>query len=295
MIVSRSLNVPRLLRYVGPTLLGLFAYDIVATLLYVYGHIETIAIDNLPLTLYGSAIGLLLTLRNNAAYGRWWEARTLWGAVVNNSRSFARSVLAIIDSQDEREVLIRMQIAYVLALRLHLLRQPIIEEIAHLLPETTLPTLKTAKNIPAAVQMAMAERLRGLLMQGRLDAISLQTLNTALSDLANAQGGLERIKNTPLPRHYSQLPRWFTFLYCLLLPLGLVSKLGLYTPVGSTVVGFLFLALDRTGRDLEDPFEGTIHDIPMLSIVTTIKIDLLQSLGDTDIPAPVQIRHGILY
>jgi putative membrane protein len=142
--------------------------------------------------------------------------------------------------------------------------------------------------------MEMGRRLRDAADRGLIDSIRLQMLNVPLSELANAQGGLERIKNTPLPRHYSQLPQLFTIVYCLLLPLGLVSDLQLYTPVGSTVIGFMFLALYRTGRYLEEPMAGTVHDVPMLAITTTIEIDLLQAIGETEIPAPVQSRRGIL-
>jgi putative membrane protein len=115
-----------------------------------------------------------------------------------------------------------------------------------------------------------------------------------LTELANAQGGLERIKNTPLPRHYSQLPRLFSIVYCLMLPVGLVNGMELLTPIGSTVIGFMFVILDRTGRDLEDPFEGTIHEVPMLAITTTIEIDLLQSIHVPSVPKALAIDHGVL-
>ena len=294
MIVATRLDLPRLVKHVGPGLAVLLVYDLILTILYVVLHIRWLAIPNLPLALFGTGVGLMLTLRNNAAYARWWEARTLWGAVVNQSRSFARSLMATLDDASERATLVRHQLAYVHALRLHLLRRPVIEKVASLLPEETLARLKCAVNIPTALQMEMGGRLRDASDRGLIDSIRLQMLNAPLSELANAQGGLERIRNTPLPRHYSQLPQLFTIVYCLLLPLGLLPDLELYTPVGSTVIGFMFLALDRTGRYLEEPLAGTVHDVPMLAITTTIEIDLLQSIGETGIPAPVQSRRGVL-
>ena len=60
--------------------------------------------------------------------------------------------------------------------------------------------------------------------------------------------------------------------------------MGWYTPLGSTLVGFIFLALDKIGRDLEDPFENTIYDVPLTSITTTIEINLRQLLGETALP-----------
>ena len=294
MIVSKAINIPRLLRHVGLDLMVLLLYDVAVTLSYTFGKQSWVSIKDLPLPLLGSAIGLMLTLRNNTAYGRWWEGRTLWGAIVNNSRNFARSVMAMIDDRAEQEVLVRHQIAYVHALRAHLLRASALDKIASLLPRDALERVKAAANVPNALQMAIAGRLANAARGGAIDSIELTALNEVLSELVNAQGGLERIKNTPLPRHYSQLPRLFTIVYCLLLPVGLVGDLELLTPIGSTLIGFMFLTLDRTGRDLEDPFDGSIHDVPMLAITTTIEIDLLQAIKMPNVPKPLAVENGIL-
>jgi putative membrane protein len=71
--------------------------------------------------------------------------------------------------------------------------------------------------------------------------------------------------------------------------------MGWLTPVGSTLVGFIFLALDEIGRDLEDPFENTVYDVPLTSITTTIEINLRQLLGETTLPKPVQPVNGVLW
>lgn len=294
MIVAKQINFPRLLRHVGLDLLLLLIYDVAVTLTYVVGDVSWIAIRNLPLPLLGSAIGLMLTLRNNTAYARWWEGRTLWGAIVNNSRNFTRAVIGMVSDPNEQAVLVRHQVAYVHALRGHLMRESALDRITPLLPPETLERIQGSTNLPTALQMAMASRLAKRAGDGMIDSIRLAAIDGILSELSNAQGGLERIKNTPLPRHYSQLPRLFSIVYCLLLPMGLVADLELLTPIGSTVIGFLFLTLDRTGRDLEDPFDGSMHDVPMLAIATTIEIDLLQSIRAPDVPPALSVKDGIL-
>jgi putative membrane protein len=293
-IVSQGLDIRRLMRHVGGELIVLLAYDLAVTFSYMLGHLNWVSIPELPLPLLGSAIVLITALRNNAAYARWWEGRTLWGAVVNNSRSFARGLIAMLADEAERTALVRAQIAYVRALRLHLLRRPIAAEIAPLLDEATLARVTAAANVPAALQMAIAARLAAAAQARDIDPVRLGALDATLSQLANAQGGLERIKNTPLPPHYTQLPQLFTIIYCLLLPLGLVFNLEFVTPVGSTVIGFMFLALDRIGRDLEDPFDGTVHDVPMEAIARTIEIDLLQTIGVAAVPPPIAVKDGVL-
>jgi ion channel-forming bestrophin family protein len=108
-----------------------------------------------------------------------------------------------------------------------------------------------------------------------------------LVDVANAQGGMERIKNTPLPAQYRAFPTFFTRLFCILLPIGLVETLGWATPVGSTVAGLMFLAVLQIGDDLTDPFANTVHDVPLDAMCRTIEIDLLQAIGD---PAPEPLK-----
>jgi putative membrane protein len=74
-----------------------------------------------------------------------------------------------------------------------------------------------------------------------------------------------------------------------------VDKLGLWTPLGSTLVGFIFLALDKIGRDLEAPFERLPHDIPLTTISRTIEINLKEMLGEKEVPSPLAPADGILW
>ena len=295
MIVSRDLDVRRVVRHIGPPVVMLLAYDILVTVLYVVFEWQWLAVDGLPLPLLGSALAVVVTLRNNASYDRWWEARALWGSVVNNSRSFARGLIALTDDPALQASLVRHQIAYALALRRHLLRQAPWGDLEGYLPPATMAWLRPAPNVPAAIQVAMARQLAAARLRHGVDSIGAAELDRTLSELANAQGGLERIKNTPLPRQYNHFPQVFIRVYCLLLPLGLVHHLGYLTPIGSSVIGTMFLALERIGRDLEDPFENTLHDVPMRAITRTIEADLLQTIDGERPPAPVEIKDGVLW
>ncbi|RZM03690.1 MAG: hypothetical protein EOP73_04680 [Variovorax sp.] len=294
MIVQRSINVRRLLVAVGPQLLALLIYDIVVTYLYMVQGWSRIGQDNLPLPLVGTAVALVVTLRNNAAYARWWEGRLLWGQVVNDSRSFVRGLIALTRDTPLQVRLTRHQVAYTQALRLHLLRVAPWNDIQRFLAPETLDRVRDAANVPLALQTDIADRLGDARAAGLIDPISMTALNTSLSALASAQGGLERIKNTPLPRQYSQFPRIFVRVFCLLLPLGLVHDLGYLTPLGSVLVGFMFLALDQIGTDLEDPFEGKLHDVPMQAITRALEVDLHQMIGHLSVPPPIESRKGVL-
>jgi putative membrane protein len=293
-IVDKALHLGLLARFNASVLAVLIAYDILVTVAFWYLHWTFVAVPDMPLPLLGSAIALVVTIRNNAAYGRWWEARTLWGAIVNNSRSLSRGLFALADDPELCRILIRHQIAYVLALRCHLLRLPSDAELERYLPPETAAACRGAANRPLAIQLAIGRELGAARARGVVDPIAATALDRTLGAVADAQGGLERIKNTPLPRQYSLLPLVFIRGYCLLLPLGLVDNLGLATPLGSAILGFMFLALDEIGRDLEDPFENRVHDVPMAAITRTIEIDLLQAIGSTEVPPPLAPRKGIL-
>jgi putative membrane protein len=294
MIVDKRLHLGLLARFNLPVLSVLIAYDVVITTAYCGLHWRFVSLPNMPLTLLGSAIALIVTIRNNAAYGRWWEARTLWGAIVNNSRSLARGLAVLAGDQDLQRRVIRGQIAYALALRCHLLRQPSDAVLDTYLPPDIGASCRLAANAPLAIQLAMARDLAAARAAGAMDTISATALDRTLGALLDAQGGLERIKNTPLPRQYSLLPQIFIRVYCLLLPLGAVANLGLATWLGAGLIGFMFLVLDEVGRDLEDPFENRVFDVPMAAITRTIEIDLLQAIGSPETPEPLKPKDGIL-
>ena len=307
MIVPKSPQLLRMLQYVGWPLLALVAWDVAIVIAYKVLHWEWVGSKNVPLALYGSAIGIIVGFRNNSAYSRWWEARGLWGQVVNNSRSLARQVCSTMRSQlaggssDEAALrvmqgrLVHHQIAFVHALRQHLRQLSPWEELVPLLSEAELAELRRSKNIPLSIQQSMGRLLRESRDRGWIDQLEWQAMDRNLDDLADAQGGTERIKNTPMPKQYDYFPRLFVQIYCLLLPVGMVENLGWFTPLGSTLVGFMFLALDKIGRDLEDPFDNKIYDIPLTAITRTIDINLRQLLGETELPLPEQPVHGVLW
>ncbi|UST52814.1 hypothetical protein NF681_02535 (plasmid) [Comamonadaceae bacterium OTU4NAUVB1] len=294
MIVQRSLNLRRVLAVIGPPLLVLLVYDVAVTYLYMVEDWKRLGLDNLPLPLVGTAVALVVTLRNNAAYARWWEGRMLWGQIVNDSRSFVRGLIAMTGDTALQIRLTKQQVAYTQALRMHLLRSPPWEDMRRLLPPETIGRVREAANVPLALQTDIADRLGRARVAGQLDAIGMAALHVSLSALASAQGGLERIKNTPLARQYSQFPRIFVRVFCLLLPLGMVHDLGWFTPLGSALVGFMFLALDQVGIDLEDPFEGRLHDVPMQAITRAIEVDLHQMIGHLSEPPAVEVERGVL-
>jgi len=256
----------RMLAYVGWPLLLLAVWDVIIVLAYKVLHWSWVGSRNIPLALYGSVIGIIVGFRNNSAYARWWEARQLWGQIVNNSRRLARQVCATMRPArptDEEDVsllhqiqrkIVYHQIAFVHALRQHLRGLSPWEELASLLNPNELQLLHSEKNVPLSIQLQIGQMLRDAKDRGWIDSPQWQSIDRNLDDLADSQGGTERIKNTPLPKQYDYFPMLFVHIYCVLLPIGMVEQLGWFTPLGSTLVGFMFQALNAMGRDLELDF-----------------------------------------
>src|SRR5262252_9239457 len=135
-----------LVRYVGPRLVLLFTFDVFVATAYVFGGWKWLSVPDIPLSIFGGVIGVIAGFRNASAYSRWWEARTVWGGIVNNSRNFAREALSMIespetwragehDSGDVKRKLVLLEIAYVHALRHHLRRTAPWSDLARLIPE----------------------------------------------------------------------------------------------------------------------------------------------------------------
>jgi ion channel-forming bestrophin family protein len=304
MIVPRGRQLFKMLAYVGRPLLLLVLYDLAVVVAYKVLHWNWVAMPHIPLALFGSAIGIIVAFRNQSSYARWWEARTLWGAVINNSRSWARQVTTVMMPLSEAEAgelkevqrrLVYHQIAYAHALRQHLRGLEPWELLKPLLNEEEVGKLRDQKNVPLAIQQQMGALLRHCQVRGWVDIAHWRALDGNLDDVVDAQGGTERIKNTPMPKQYDYFPQLFVQIYCVMLPLALVMTMGWYTPLGSTLVGFIFLALDKIGRDLEYPFDNTIYDVPMTSLTTTIEINLRQLLGESVLPQPEKAVHGVLW
>ncbi|HTF69548.1 MAG TPA: bestrophin family ion channel [Edaphobacter sp.] len=307
MIVPTTPQLKRMVQYVGFPLLLLVAWDVLVVLAFKVLRWEWLSASHLPLALYGSAIGIIVGFRNNSAYARWWEARTIWGQIVNESRSLGRQLSATMspnqewtDAENAERVamqwrIVHYQIAFVHALRRQLRGFDPVAEVRELVPPEEYADLGREKNIPLALQVRMGASLREARHRGWIDSWEWQSLDRTLNSLTAAQGGAERIKNTPMPKQYNFFPMLFVQIYCLMLPIGMVENLGWFTPLGSTVVGFMFLALDKIGRDLENPFDNKIYDVPMTAITKTIEINLRQMLGETELPESITPVRGVLW
>ncbi|MFK4875188.1 bestrophin family protein [Novosphingobium sp. ZW T3_23] len=295
MIVTPSLQPVQIFREIWKPLTLLFVWDVIVTVTY---FVLPFHAPELPVTLFGSALALFLGFRSNSAYQRWWEGRGLWGLMINASRNIARAARNFMPDPEatelKRRVVLR-QIAYVNALRCQLRRIKPDAEVLRMLSRGDADASLERVNVANGILDDTGRRIDEARRNGWIDTIQQAQMEAVLVDIANSQGGMERLKNTPLPYQYRFFPTVFTHMFCILLPIGLVETLGVATPLGSTLAGIMFLAVLAIGDDLVDPFANTVHDLPLNAMCRTIEIDLLQSIGE-EAPPPITVdKHGILW
>ncbi len=295
MIVTTAPRAKQVLREIWMPLALLFLWDVIVTIIY---YVLPFRAPSLPLTLFGSVLALFLGFRSNSAYQRWWEGRGLWGLMINASRNLARMARNYLpegEAVDLKRTIVLRQIAYVNALRCQLRRQPADQEVLRFLSRGEADFALARTNIANGIVDGTGRRIEIARSKGWINPMQQHSMESVLIDIANAQGGMERLKNTPLPMQFRFVPTAFTHIFCVLLPIGLVETLGVATPLGSTIAGLMFLAVLAIGDDLVDPFANTVHDLPLNAMCRTIEIDLLQSIGD---PAPEPAtpdKSGVLW
>jgi putative membrane protein len=273
-------------------------------------------------------VAFYLGFKNNAAYDRTWEARKIWGSIVNNSRSFGAAVTSFILGQESEEVikeLIYRHIAWLTALRfqlrlqrdwehtearLHGIYSPTIceqyldqldTELVHLLNSIELQQHKQASNMATQIMHKQSTRLQELKNEGYFDDFRHMALHKLIVSFYEDQGKSERIKNFPFPRQYASVAYWMTIIFTLVIPFGLLSifshenanALWLVVPF-SGLLTWIFFLMEMIGAYTENPFEGTYNDVPITSIARNIEIDLREMIGDTNVPKPIPSENGFL-
>ncbi|MFC7520656.1 bestrophin family protein [Xanthomonas populi] len=294
MIIGVKPRVSDVFDQVWQTLAVLFVWDVLITIIY---YVLPFRAPALPLTIFGSALALFLGFRANSTYQRWWEGRVLWGQMINASRNLVRLSISVLSAPEAaalgRTIALR-QVAYVHALRCQLRRLPVDAVLESRLDADEVASVITRTNVANGLLDRTGRSVEQARRDGWIDSIQQASVERILVDIANAQGGMERLKNTPLPYQYRFYPNLFTRLFCVLLPIGLVETLQYATPVGSTVAGLMFLAVLKIGDELVDPFANTIHDLPLDSMCRMVEIDALQAIGEPA-PEPMQPVGGVLW
>jgi putative membrane protein len=261
-----------------------------------------ITLTPVPFTLIGLALSLFLGFRNAAAYERFWEARKLWGEVIHRSRTYAREVRAYVGSpssislaqdEDEKNAIHRL-VAFAHALRCQLRNLPSDDSACRWLAPDEAAAFKASRNRCEFLLRRSAEDLGRWHRTRDVPAPIIAEMDRSLASLAEAQAGCERIASTPIPFAYTLLLHRTAYLYCFLLPFGLVDVAGVMTPVVVAIVAYTFFGLDALGDEIERPFGTRPHHLPLDALCRTIEISLLETSRESDLPPAMEPVNAVL-
>ncbi|MCO6057812.1 bestrophin family protein [Pseudomonas sp. MOB-449] len=237
-------------------------------------------VNAMPFTLLGLSLSIFLSFRNNACYDRWWEGRKAWGQVIIEVRSFIRQSVAIADAP-KREAVLRELCGFAHALNARLRGEDEQHAARPWLSDTPdAYGLNTSDGILRRIGSQCAQ----LASQGEINEWRYSLLETRLLGLSTAQATCERIKNTPLPFPYTLLLHRTSYIFCVLLPFAMAGALGWLTPIFTIIVAYTFFGLDAIGDQLEDPFGRDENDLATDSMVRTLEREILEALGQQELP-----------
>jgi ion channel-forming bestrophin family protein len=273
----------------------------VAWLSHDYYLISLVSLPVLPVSILGGALAIFLAFRNNAAYDRWWEARKIWGGIVNNSRSFGMEVttffglkgnenLGIEKISSLKKGLVYTHIAWLYSLSNSLRRVDKPVDYEGYLSEKEREDLVGIKNVPQMMIQFQGRKIKDALDEKIITDFQHNEINRVLTELYNLQGAAERIKNTVFPFYYNFFTRVFLWIFIIILPFTLVQSMDIGAIPISLAISFVFYILDQSGEVTEDPFENRAADTPISTICRNIEIDLLQQLGEENLPSPIQVE-----
>ncbi|WP_462252198.1 bestrophin family protein [Ekhidna sp.] len=281
--------------------------SIVAVFQYEFGEIfdfEPATLPVVPVTILGGALAIFLGFRNNSAYDRWWEARKVWGGIVNASRTFGVMICTfssgyfsngkVKDKEvfEWRKELIMRHIGWLYALVMHLRKETSWDELEKFLSKKEVEKLKGFHNKPTQMLHKQGERLQEAYESEMIENFRHMELANVIKEFYDLQGKAERIKGTIFPYYYNYFTSVFLWLFITCLPFSLVTEMSWSTIPMCIAISFVFTILEKSGAVTEDPFEGRAADTPITTIARNIEIDLLEMIKSDTIPAPNEQKTG---
>jgi ion channel-forming bestrophin family protein len=258
MYIERRLPFKSILIWTKNELIFFTVFSTIITIAFELLQIKWFQIPFAPVGLVGTAVAFLVGFQNNSAYDRIWEARKIWGGIVNASRSLIITVKDSFylnnsseakDETDELRIIAHRHIAWLTALRYVLrTKKPWEASYEHMhskilfkynVPEhkSTLEVeltpylskeefdyVMSKDNKPNAIMGLQSKHLRRLTDERKIWDFSFLNLQALLQELTAQQGKAERIKNFPYPKQYGSIGYHFVHIFMWLLPLAIIPS-----------------------------------------------------------------------
>ncbi|MFH6991637.1 bestrophin family protein [Flavobacterium sp. FlaQc-48] len=271
----------------------IFYVLIIGTLVhYVTTQFENI-IPVMPITVpafIGTAISVILSFKLSQSYDRWWEARKIWGSIVNDSRSFVLQLQSFVarENQDEVKEIAFRHIAWCYSLGQSLRGLDPVENLTNLISKEDLEEIEKQSNKPLALLQLNTLQILELKEKRAISIFSQIQINNTLVNFSNAMGMAERIKNTVFPVTYRIFLHFFIYIFIVTLSIALRDIKSYFEIPLLLTISTMFFLLERSATHMQDPFRNRPTDTPMTAIARTIEINIKELLKESDVPKPQQ-------
>lgn len=220
-------------------------------------------------------LGWLLVFRTNTSYARWWEARTLWGNLINTVRNLSlKSVDLLTIAPRELKFVERTLRTFPRVLKDHLRDGATLDDAEDLPPDQEHP-----RHVPAYLVSVLYRRVRNWRTDGLIDGYQLMVLDEEIRRLMDIVGGCERIRNTRLARSYRLFARQCVFLYLITLPWGIVDDFAWWTVPLSAILGYFMLGLETVAEHTEEPFGLDEDDLDLEGMCRTMDASVQETFA----------------
>ncbi|MCP2028513.1 putative membrane protein [Flavobacterium sp. HSC-32F16] len=248
-------------------------------------------IPMMPITIpafIGTAISVILSFKLNQSYDRWWEARKIWGSIVNDSRSFVLQLQSFVAKEDQnqiREIAFR-HIAWCYCLGQTLRGIDPIENLKDFITFQEIKEIERQSNKPLALLQLNALQITELKAKKSIEIFSHVQLNNTLVNFSNYMGMAERIKSTVFPITYRIFLHFFIYIFIVTLSISLRDIESYFEIPLLLTISTTFFLLEKSATHLQDPFRNRPTDTPVTAIARTIEINIKDLLREKEIPKP---------
>lgn len=281
------------LQSIIPQLLFMAAVSTLAV--FTQGRIfgEKIPLNTAPFTLFGLALAIFLAFRNNASYGRFNEARHLWGSLLISTRALMSQILCYVPEQANSFQVAQTMIAFIYALKHELRNTDPMPDLMRLLGQDQAELLRTKQYKPTALLNDIRRELAQTERHAQVGDTTLWMLDAQINELGAAVGGCERIASTPIPFSYSVLLHRTVYAYCVMLPFGLVDSTEFFTPLLCVFISYTLIALEAIASEVAEPFTAAPNALALDAMSRSIERSILELCGRPlpEAVAPIRLYH----
>jgi putative membrane protein len=312
----------------------LIVLGVVPVVAYQIGNLKWLGIPWTVVALLGTATAFIVGFKNQQTYNRAWEARQIWGDIISSSRGWGITSRDFFDNAEKSKEIVYRHLAWLTALRYQMrehrswestskahnaeylkyysipeMQRALEAELAQYLPAAELKQILATGSKATQIMGLQSKAIKELFASQAIVVSQFVDMQKSLKDFLLQQGRCERIKDFPYPRQFATINSFFTKLFCLLLPFGLLREFDrlnesvegaikgymvwLVIPF-SVLISWMYISLERVGESTESPFEGNANDIPISQMCRTAEIDLREMLGETDCPPPLEPTNNIV-